>query len=157
MPSGKRNSKTANSMGLIFFTVRLDLGSTRAFCCTARSRMNASRSYLCITLFPFLRAFLRLHTIRHHHHNTPYIDINWWVWLACHFSPFLKTIELRRMKGSTYDGAVDKSSSNNRSVLQMKNTFLMLKTGLICLALVVLMAGRPVEKKLVVLEIFKIR
>ena len=49
----------------------------RAFLCTARSRMYASRSYLCIALFPFLRAFLRLHTLRSHHRNTPYIDINW--------------------------------------------------------------------------------
>ena len=44
-----------------------------------------------------------------------------------------------------HDGTVDKSSSNNRSMLWIESTFLMLKTGPICLALVGLMAGHQTK------------
>ena len=55
------------------------------------------------------------------------------------------------------DGAVDKSSSNNRSVLRMASAFVMLKIGPVRLVLVGLMAGRLTDEKVVVLEIFKIQ
>ena len=60
-----------------------------------------------------------------------------------------------------HHGAVEKSSSNNRSMLRTANAFVMLKIGPICLALVGLMAGwqaiSPADKIVVVLEIFKIQ
>ena len=43
------------------------------------------------------------------------------------------------------DGTVDKVSSNNRSVLRTKSTFLVLKIGPICLALVGFTAGHQTK------------
>ena len=58
-----------------------------------------------------------------------------------------------------HHGAVDKSSSNNRSVLQAASAFLMLKIGPIRLALVGITAGhqssRSADEKVIVLEISK--
>ena len=56
-----------------------------------------------------------------------------------------------------HNGGVDKSSSNNRFVLRMKSAFLMLKTGPMHTPSTSGSYGRPSDKKLVVLEIFKIR
>ena len=49
-----------------------------------------------------------------------------------------------------YDGAVDKSSSNDRSVLRMESAFIMLQTGPIRLVLVDLIAGSLSDKNVLV-------
>ena len=72
-----------------------------------------------------------------------------------YLSPDLKTMELRKMKGSVMAQWID-LFQNNRSVLQTVSAFVVLKTGVIHLVLVGLTAGSPSDKKPVVLEIFKI-
>ena len=64
------------------------------------------------------------------------------------FSPDLKTIELRRMKGSIMVQWMN-LLQNDRSVLQTVSAFIVLKTWPIHLVLVNLMAGRQSDKILV--------
>ena len=75
-----------------------------------------------------------------------------------YFSSDLKTMELRRMKGSVMTQWIN-LLQNNRSVLWMVSAFVMLKTGPIHLVLVGLMADSLSDEKLnnVVLEILKIQ
>ena len=75
-----------------------------------------------------------------------------------YLSPDLKTMELRRMKGNIM--AQWTNLLQTTGMLRMASAFVMLKIGLVCLALVGLTAGWQAislaDKKVIVLEIFKI-